>query len=165
MGNKVFAENAGNAGLRVHGRGRMKVSVEKLIDAAKHSNGIYSLMGQRLGLDYRTVQKYLDRVPEASAEFDAARETILDIAENNLHKIISDPNHPKQFDALVFMLRTIGKKRGYTERTETEIQGSIDADVSLKGVRPVFQFIGRDGKTSDLDKLYQEFKGDEPEKR
>lgn len=160
MGRKKSGQNVENEGMRVHGRGRMKVSAVKLVEAAKHSNGIYSLMGQRLGLDYRTVQKYLDRVPEAAAEFEAAREKILDIAENSLFQIVNNPNHPKQFDALVFLLRTVGKIRGYTERTETEINGSVNGDVTLKGMRPVFQFVGRDGKTSDLGKLYQEFKGE-----
>ena len=163
MGRTENRKNAGNAGMRQ--RTRMKVSMEKLIDAAKHSNGIYSLMGQRLGLDYRTVQKYLDRVPEAQAEFEAARETMLDVAENNLYHIMNDPNHQRQFDAIIFLLRMKGKSRGYSERTETEIQGNIESDISLKGVRPVFQFIGKDGRTSDLDKLYQEFSGDGSSKK
>lgn len=151
-------KNAGNGAIRVHGPGRMKVSAAKLLEEAKRSNGIYSLIAQRLGLDYRTVQKYLDRVPEAKAAFEASRETILDIAENSLHNIMHNPQHPKQFDAIVFYLRTIGKKRGYTERTDMEITGEVSADVALKGMRPVFQFVGRDGKEADLDELYQEFK-------
>lgn len=112
----------------------MKVSQKALIEAAEKSNGIISAVAAQLQLDNRTVKKYLDKVPEAKEAFEIGRDKVLDKAESELLQIAFNKNHPRQFDAIMFLLKTVGKTRGFTEKTETEVKTNqpvvihLDAD-------------------------------------
>lgn len=103
--------------------GAMKVSLEQLIQAADQANGIVSDVARILNIDARTAKRYLELHPEAMAAFNDGRNISLDVAENELHVMIRDRNHPRHFDAVVFFLKTIGKTRGYTEKVEQEVTG------------------------------------------
>ena len=102
-------------------RGRMKVSREKFIECAKRSGGIMVALAQLAGIDRMTAAKYLKLVPEANDYFQSQKETVIDIAENQLVKLVNQGDK----DAIFFLLKTIGKKRGYSERTETELSGTV----------------------------------------
>lgn len=104
---------------------KMKISKAKLIECAKRSNGIVTVMATLAELDRRTVLKYMELCPEAKKEFQSARETILDMAENNFIRILSNQNHKNHFEALCFALKTLGKQRGYTERIEQELSAGV----------------------------------------
>ena len=100
----------------------MKVSKKALMEAAEKSNGIISLLSAQLRIDARTAKRYLDLVPEAKESFEIGRGVVLDKAESELLEIAFKKDHPRQFDALMFLLKTLGKTRGFTEKTETEIK-------------------------------------------
>jgi transposase-like protein len=58
---------------------------------------------------YASIQRYgLEEV------VDEVRETLVDVAESNLHELVRE-RHPS---AIFFYLKTIGKRRGYVERSE-----------------------------------------------
>ena len=61
--------------------------------------------------------------PEAQEAFQSGREAVKDVAESNLIRIINNPNHPRNFEAVVFLLKTLAKDRGFTERVEQEVSG------------------------------------------
>ena len=103
--------------------GRMRVSVERLVECCKRSNGIMSVVATMLGVDWHTADKYIKKSPEAQEAFQSAREAILDVAESKLLQIINNPQHPRHFDAIQFMLSTVAKKRGYTTKVEQEHTG------------------------------------------
>ena len=102
---------------------RMRVSVEKLVECCRRSNGIMSVVATMLGVDWHTADKYIKNCPEAQEVFQSARESILDVAESKLLQIINNPQHPRHFDAIQFLLSTIAKKRGYTTKVEQEHSG------------------------------------------
>ena len=104
-------------------RPRMRVSQEKLVECCRRSNGIMSVVAQMLGVDWHTADKYIKNCPEAQETFQSAREAIFDVAERKLLQIINNPQHPRHFDAIQFMLSTVGKKRGYTTKVEQEHSG------------------------------------------
>lgn len=104
---------------------RMKISAEKLITAAEKSNGIMSVCARLAGINRRTVEKYFELVPEAKNAFLEQREVIIDLAESKLLNMVNAGDK----DAVFFLLKTIGKKRGYSERSETEVSGAVQTVV------------------------------------
>lgn len=111
-------------------KGAMKVSKEQLIQAVDKSSGIVSHVAAILQIDTRTVKRYLSMIPEAQAAFEDAKGITIDLAESELLNIMQNREHPRQFDALVFVLKTIGKERGYTERVEQEVTGKDGAPLA-----------------------------------
>lgn len=114
---------------------QMKVSAERLVEAARRSNGLLSAVAMMLNIDRRTVARYLEVIPEAKAEFEDARESIVDVMESKFLKILQDEKHPRHVDALFFGLDRLAKKRGYTTRIEQEISGE------LKGAAPALNIV------------------------
>lgn len=123
-----------NANRPKHYAGAMKVSEKALIEAAEKAQGIVSYLATLLNIDNRTVKRYLEMVPEAKKAFESGREIVIDKAESELLRMAFDRNNPRQFDAVLFLLKTVGKTRGFTEKTETEVKSSqpiviqLDAD-------------------------------------
>ena len=104
-------------------RPRMRCSAGRLVECCRRSNGIISAVAMMLGVDWHTADKYIKNCPEAQEAFRSGREAVKDVAESNLIRIINNPNHPRHFDAVVFMLKNLAKDRGYTERIEQEVSG------------------------------------------
>ena len=109
---------------------RMRCSVERLVECCRLSNGIMLSVAQQLGVDWHTADKYVKNCPEAQEAFRCARETVKDVGEGNLFRIVNNPKHPRHFDAIAFLLKNLAKDRGYTERIEQEHSG-IKAPPSL----------------------------------
>ena len=105
------------------GRGRMRVSVARLVECCHKSNGIVAVVATLLGVDWHTADKYISKCPEAQEAFRSAREAICDVAESKLLMIVNNQNHPRHFEALTFLLSRLAKKRGYTEKIEQEVSG------------------------------------------
>ena len=98
-------------------RGRKpEVTRAQLFRAIKGSRGIIKNVAIRLGnKDWNTAQKYIKLfAPESEAAMLKEREIITDVAED---KLIDSINRGDQW-GVTFWLRTIGKKRGFSERYE-----------------------------------------------
>lgn len=105
--------------------------------------GIIGDVASALRVRRSTVYMWCSKYPEFRQALDDARETFLDLAESNLHKLVAgvpaietDENGNKRFagwierpseTAIIFTLKTRGKSRGYVERSE------IATDVHLRG--------------------------------
>lgn len=61
---------------------------------------------------------------------DAARQSIIDDAEDGLRKGVEAGN----MTAIIFTLKTIGKERGYIERTETETYNMTPVDFAEQAI-------------------------------
>ena len=86
---------------------------------------------------------WCEEVSRFKQALEDSRERFVDLAESNLRKLVAgvpaiekDENGEKRFagwierpseTAIIFTLKTRGKKRGYVERQE------VEADVNLKG--------------------------------
>ena len=98
----------------------MKVTNDQLIDAIKKNAGIVSGILQTLKKEYNIEvtrnaiydRRYKD--PAIEAAFIEAEEMTADVAENRLLDAIRSGN----MKAVMFYLKTKGKKRGYVERQE-----------------------------------------------
>ena len=102
-------------------------SNEKLTLAAiKNSAGIISSIAKRLDVDWHTAESWIQKYPSTLAAFAAEREGVLDMAEAAIFTAI------KQGDtgSAKWILSTIGRKRGFTEKQEIEISGGISVTIT-----------------------------------
>lgn len=105
--------------------------------------GIIGGIASTLRVRRSTVYLWCSKYPEFRQALNDAREQFIDLAESNLRKLVAgvpaietDENGNKRFvgwierpseTAIIFTLKTRGKKRGYVERSE------VEADVNMKG--------------------------------
>lgn len=73
-----------------------------------------------------------DKEFEKEADYikDAARQSIIDDAEDGLREGVESGN----MTAIIFTLKTIGKERGYIERTETETYNMTPVDFAEQAI-------------------------------
>lgn len=100
---------------------------EKVVEAIQGSRGILAAAARRLGCSRMTIYRYREKYPEVNAALEEERETLLDDAEDTLYD-----NAIKKGDttSLIFLLKTIGKKRGYVERQE--VTGADGSALTLR---------------------------------
>jgi hypothetical protein len=82
--------------------------------ALQRTNGVQAAAAVLLGVHRNTIQNYLKKYPEVKAEYEAQRETLVDLAEQKLFQKVKDGD----WNAIRFVLATLGKNRGYAERSE-----------------------------------------------
>lgn len=92
----------------------MSYSAQEAIEAIKGSQGFVTTIAIRLGCSIATVYNLIKRHPTVAEALEAEREKMLDFAESKLYKQIDAEN----ITAIIFFLKTIGKRRGYIERQE-----------------------------------------------
>lgn len=99
-----------------------RYTAEQMVDALLKAKGLVSVAAKMLGCTPRTVHAYINRYATVAQAKTEAREGILDMAEARLFQAI-DKGEPW---AISSILRTLGKERGYVERTEQDHRGSVD---------------------------------------
>ena len=92
----------------------LNYSPEKVLEAIKGSYGIITTIAERLNCVWQTAKNYINKWPETKEAYEAEREAILDMAESTVYRNIKDGNSQ---DAK-WVLSTLGKRRGFTERHE-----------------------------------------------
>lgn len=121
----------------------MKPALEAFSKVANACGGIISDIAANFSVARSTVYNWCDEDPDFKQALDDSRERFLDLAESNLRKLVAgvpaietNDKGEKQFagwierpseTAIIFTLKTRGKKRGYVERQE------VEADVNMKG--------------------------------
>lgn len=91
-------------------------SVKEIEAAIKDSGGIMSTIAERLRCDWHTADKYIKADKSLIEAYTAETESVIDLAESKLIENIGDNDNT----AIIFYLKTKGKKRGYVERSEVE---------------------------------------------
>lgn len=87
---------------------------EQVVTAITEARGILAVAARRLGCSRQTLNTYSHRYASVRAALDDSRENLLDFTESKLLKLIDDEN----ITAIIFYLKTQGKRRGYVERSE-----------------------------------------------
>lgn len=93
----------------------------QIIAALKGSKGFMSQAARSLGCTVTTICKYRDKYPEIKQAIDEEMEERIDKTETKLLQAIDEGN----ITAIIFFLKTMGKKRGYIERQELDLKGYI----------------------------------------
>lgn len=120
-----------------------KPPIEKFEQVANACGGILSDIAAHFKVSRNTVYAWCENDPQFKQTLDDSRERFVDLAESNLRKLVAGVPDIQQDEmgnkvfagwrerpsetAIIFTLKTRGKKRGYVERQE------VEADVSMKG--------------------------------
>lgn len=109
---------------------------EQIIEVLEQNGGLLRSSAQKMKVSRTALYKWIEADASLSASLDSIREGMIDFAEGKLFKLIQDENP----QAIFFYLKTIGRKRGYTERLETDItSGGRTIKVTLPTVQ-VFDY-------------------------
>lgn len=99
----------------------------KVEDVCKVLGNFYGLIqpsARKLGCSRAALYRYLERHPEAKKVMEQGREDLLDSAESVLARILNgnmSASAGERLEAAKYITSTLGKTRGYTTKTETEI--------------------------------------------
>jgi hypothetical protein len=125
---------------------------KKAIEALKKSIGIVSTACESIKLARSTFYNWLSNDEEFKLAVSEIQEESIDIAESKLFERINGYQHaeekifnyegsivrantikhyPPDTTAIIFYLKTKGKKRGYIEKTEMEISAADDVSLDL----------------------------------
>jgi hypothetical protein len=93
---------------------RTSLNKETLIKALENNMGNVTLACHFSGVGRSTFYRYYDKDKEFQKQVDEISDMAIDVCEAELWKLIKDGNST----AIIFFLKTKGKKRGYVERQE-----------------------------------------------
>ena len=89
-----------------------------MLEALTKSLGIVSTACETVGISRTTYYKYYNEDTEFKNQADDVSEIAIDCAESKLFELVKAGN----ITAIIFFLKTKGKKRGYVERQEIEVR-------------------------------------------
>lgn len=101
-----------------------QISDGKIIMALMATKGGVYLAAAKVGCTYETVYKRIRESQSVANAFEAIRGVLLDTCERNLYQSAEDGN----IEDSKWLLRHIGKDRGYTDKNEHAISGQLDHD-------------------------------------
>ena len=116
---------------------------ESLLTALEKSLGIVSTACDSVGISRTTYYKYYNENKEFKHSVDSISDIALDCAESQLFELIKEKN----VTAIIFYLKTKGKKRGYIEKQEVNHSSN-----NITGIRLI-----SDGETVEDKNLKVEF--------
>lgn len=96
-----------------------KFSNQQITDALKEVNGMVYLAARKIGCNPQTIYNRMAKSPAIKEACDAARGELIDISEQKLRAAVLN-GEPW---AIALVLKTLGKVRGYVERTELSNPG------------------------------------------
>jgi hypothetical protein len=96
------------------GTRRYGTKLSVIEDTLQKSMGNISVAARSLGMTRNALYQRIKRTPQLKTILDDARESLVDVAESALYSAVTK----KEGWAVCFTLKTIGKSRGYIERTE-----------------------------------------------
>lgn len=102
------------------------------ISTIEASTGTVTDVARRLNITHGSVSLYLDKHPDLRLLLDNKRMSNVQLAEDVLFEHLHKDTDPKiRQDSAKYIAGRLGKNRGWTEKTETEISGEINNNVDL----------------------------------
>jgi len=96
-----------------------------MIEALEANLGIVTPAAAKIGIHRGTHYYWMKTDPDYAAAVESVQDIALDFAESKLHKLISEGDT----GATIFLLKTLGKGRGYVERQE--LAGVENAPITI----------------------------------
>ena len=93
------------------------IPIEKIVEIYEKKGCNITATCTALGISRKTFYEWKEKKKKLAEGLEAAEEAIIDFAESKLVEHINNDD----VQALIFFLRTKGKKRGYVEKTETDV--------------------------------------------
>lgn len=116
---QIDAETTQNDTLK---KGPKKTELQKkaMLNALEDSLGVVTEAVKMVGIHRATFYEWLKSDPEFKTEVENINDIAIDSAETALHRKIKSGDTT----AIIFYLKTKGKKRGYVEKSEFEVTQS-----------------------------------------
>jgi hypothetical protein len=108
---------------------RTDVNKKRMIEAMTKSFGIVATAIKMADISRAQHYRWMEVDSEYKAQIEAVKDIALDFAESALMKQIQDGNTA----AILFFLKTQGKRRGYIERNEIDLGESRTIKVIMDG--------------------------------
>ena len=89
--------------------------------------GVVSQACKRCGIDRTTPYRWAREDEKFKEDMEEIQNVVLDFAESKLYELV-DEKHPT---AIIFLLKTKGRNRGYVERQEMDIEGGMNLVVEF----------------------------------
>ena len=105
---------------------KKKPSRKAIADVYEKKAANMSATAIALGVSRTTLYEWREKDPKLDALMHEVEESLIDFTESKLLAQIKDDN----MTAIIFHLKTKGKKRGYTEGEEVEIKQTNNLDLS-----------------------------------
>lgn len=99
---------------------------EEVLASVKRNNGLVYLTARELGVTQQTIHNYCVTWPEVKQAILDAREMVLDEAE----KVVQRAAKNGEMGASMWLLRTLGRSRGYGDKVEHQHSGTVEHKVS-----------------------------------
>ena len=93
-----------------------------IIKAIEKAGGLIKPTARALNVSRKSVYNWIEKDPELQEAKRQAEESMLDMAEGALYTNVQEGREASIF----FLLKTKGKERGYVEREEKKITGSLE---------------------------------------
>ena len=93
------------------------IPIEKIIQMYEKKGCNITATCSALGISRKTFYEWREKKKKLAEGLEEVDESILDWAESKLKEHIDNDD----LQALIFFLRTKGKKRGYVEKTESDV--------------------------------------------
>ena len=103
-----------------------------MVNAATGSRGIVSVVARKLGCNWLTARRYLDKYPAAVEIEHAERDVLCDQAESVVVGLMKDEDSKIKLNAATYILDRLGKHRGFT--TKQEVDMTVTAPTILDDV-------------------------------
>ena len=103
---------------------------EQLLQALTKSLGIVSTACASVGMSRTTYYKYYNEDKDFKTLVDDISDVAIDFAESQLFELIKGGN----ITAVIFYLKTKGKKRGYVEKQELDLGNNFPNNITVKVV-------------------------------
>lgn len=103
--------------------GKRRLNKKLVRDALRKSGGFVSYAARSLGCDPSNVHKWMDRHPDLKSLHREIKDSHLDMAEVSLLKQVKEKNTA----ATIFMLKCLGKDRGFIEQPNINLHAHMDA--------------------------------------
>ena len=100
-----------------NGKNTTRQIKKQLIEVLEKNLGVVQSACNTVGIHRSTFYSYYNNDPKFRSAVDEIEGISLDFAESQLFKQIKDGN----ITAIIFYLKTKGKKRGYVEKTEIDV--------------------------------------------
>ena len=103
------------------------ITAEQMIAAIKQAEGFVSKAADILGIGRTTFYRYLEKFVTAKEALEDVREARHDLVENKMMEQIRKGNTAM----IIFYLKTQAKDRGYVERIQQELSGSVETRITV----------------------------------
>ena len=105
---------------------------EQLLEALTKSLGIVSTACLSVCVSRTTYYKYYNDDEQFKSQVDDICDIAIDFAESQLFELIKGGN----ITAVIFYLKTKGKKRGYVEKQELDLGNNFPNNITVEFVSP-----------------------------